>query len=352
MVCDRINFKEMIYSSFKSKHHSVIDKAIGLILEILDIDSKVERIKQEFNPYKHSSDLEILKKRFGYTGITNARFILECESQFRKCIEEYEFCQNNIDKVDFLINNYFFRFLSNSLFQIFQFSLKKEVGIEFVMVKNAALRELKEKSNQRTKLLGEYFFAKELLSSFYFLKLFKQVFSNHSYKDVALTKKYILKKDLIKFLGMNKETFRKVYLRSGLDMELIKGNISRNDFHSVLYYFLEGKRDLGNSITMYNSLKKFYIVNFYYSELLNILGQSEVSELGLINKKKDLIQFLNIVKCSENEVYYYDKIYQYGVEDSEYDKYKNSDIMEFWSFEEIVFKVLNVTSWQEVFLKK
>lgn len=46
------------------------------------------------------------------------------------------------------------------------------------------------------------------------------------------------------------------------------------------------------------------------------------------------------------------KIYQYGVEDSEYDKYKNSDIMEFWSFEEIVFKVLNVTSWQEVFLKK
>lgn len=186
MVCDRINFKEMIYSSFKSKHHSVIDKAIGLILEILEIDSKVGRIKQEFNPYKHSSDLEILKKRFGYTGITNARFILECESQFRKCIEEYEFCQNNIAKVDFLINNYFFRFLSNSLFQIFQFSLKKEVGIEFVMVKNAALRELKEKSNQRTKLLGEYFFAKELLSSFYFLKLFKQVFSNHSYKDVAL----------------------------------------------------------------------------------------------------------------------------------------------------------------------
>ncbi|MCO7722418.1 hypothetical protein NJB85_04385 [Myroides odoratimimus] len=220
------------------------------------------------------------------------------------------------------------------------------------MVKNAALRELKEKSNQRTKLLGEYFFAKELLSSFYFLNLFKQVFSNHSYKDVALTKKYILKKDLIKFLGMNKETFRKVYLRSGLDMELIRGNISRNDFHSVLYYFLEGKRDLGNSITMYNSLKKFYIVNFYYSELLNALGKSEVSELGLINKKKDLIQFLNIVKCSENEFYYYDKIYQYGVEDSEYDKYKNSDIMEFWSFEEIVFKVLNVTSWQEVFLKK
>ncbi|MCO7722419.1 hypothetical protein NJB85_04390 [Myroides odoratimimus] len=112
MVCDRINFKEMIYSSFKSKHHSVIDKAIGLILEILEIDSKVGRIK-------HSSDLEILKKRFGYTGITNARFILECESQFRKCIEEYEFCQNNIAKVDFLINNYFFRFLSNSLFQIF-----------------------------------------------------------------------------------------------------------------------------------------------------------------------------------------------------------------------------------------
>lgn len=82
---------------------------------------------------------------------------------------------------------------------------------------------------------------------------------------------------------MNKETFRKVYLRSGLDMELIRGNISRNDFHSVLYYFLEGKRDLGNSITMYNSLKKFYIVNFYYSELLNALGKSEVSELGLIN---------------------------------------------------------------------
>ncbi|MDR0229867.1 MAG: hypothetical protein LBI72_12515 [Flavobacteriaceae bacterium] len=351
MLHDRINFKEMIYSSLKSKHHSVIDEFFGLIIDILGIDSKVEKIKQEFNPYKFSSDLEVLKKRFGYLDSTNAYFMQECVIEFKKCVEDYQSCKNNIDKVDYLMNNYLLRFIGDNLFQIIKSVLGKEVGIEFVIAKNSAHRELKERNNQKNRLLGDYFFAQELLSSFYLFNLFERSEVKDSYEASDLTKKYILKKHLISISGVNKETFRKVCLRSGMDMSIIQGNISRKDCHSVLYYFLEGKKDLNSPLTFFKSLKNFYIINYQYSELLKLLEYHQIESFGLTNKKKDLIRFINLFKGNKEGVFYYDKIYQYGISAEEELKYKNSDIIEFWLLKKITFKVLNISNFDEVFLK-
>lgn len=344
---DRIKFKEA-FNDLEKESYDMFNLLFTSLLDFIGIEKRIKSIILNDDFQISEEVFSNAYKKFGNSTHTIAYFKNECKESLSKYKEEFESSTDSIGVVDVLINNTFFRYISNVLIISFFNYNKFKGGFEveyFVFEQIAKMNEV-----NRGKALAHYIFSYEVLLSYCF---FKHIYKKSVVKSTFGAKAISNREVLFSFCNLSKNTFKQFLISRNKSIDLFckKRGVTKQESYTIITYFFTGTIQKVGNVENLRSFYEFYLINRRYLKFLavNSLQKENANIFNIVMRKKDIIRFLNLVKEDYLGEFYYDKMYKYCFTEKEEQLYKSSDIVEFCFFEKLVFRALEKNSWKEVF---